>query len=235
MPCQMPPHVVTRRVLLRACPAAGMWQALAGCSPRTLPAYQDAPSEGVRIYLIASGWHTEITLPTHAIFGPLRALTSDFPGSQYLAFGWGERNYYMARAPTFSDAMRALLPGPAVLLVTPLHRPPRDATPGMQVFEVGLTTSGLERLSSYLWSTFEMSGDGTPRRLAAGPGPGSAFYAATGTYSATYTCNTWTADGLRAGGIPVTVAGVVLASHVTDQLRSLSGRAARTAGQQPSD
>ena len=63
-----------------------------------------------------------------------------------------------------------------------------------------------------------------PRRLAAGPGPGSVFYAATGTYSATYTCNTWTAEGLRVGGIPVTPAGVVFVSELTDQLRSFGAR-----------
>ena len=94
------------------------------------------------------------------------------------------------------------------------------------MFEVGLSTAGLDRLSNYIWAAFEKSDGGTPRRLAAGPEPGSVFYAATGTYSATYTCNTWTAEGLRVGGLPVTPAGVVFASQVTDQLRSLGTRAA---------
>ena len=176
------------------------------------------------MYLIGAGWHTEIALPIHAIHGPLNALTPDFPGSQYLLFGWGERNYYMARAPTFGDAMRALLPGPAVLLVTPLYRPPRNSRAGAQVFEVGLSTAGLDRLSNHVWAALEKSGDGTPRRIAAGPDPGSVFYVATGTYSATYTCNTWTAESLRVGGIPVNPAGVVFASQVTDQLRLLVER-----------
>jgi hypothetical protein len=146
------------------------------------------------------------------------------PGAQCLSFGWGERNYFMAPAPTVGDAMSALFPGPAVLLVTPLYRPPRDSRASAQVFEVGLSMAGLDRLSNYLWGAFEKSGDGSPRRLMAGPGPGSVFYAATGTDSASYTCNTWTAEGLRAGGIPVTPAGVVFASQLTDQLRSLGTR-----------
>ena len=144
---------------------------------------KEAPGDGVAIYLIAAGWHTEIALPVHAIHEPLRAVTPDFPGAQYLSFGWGERNYYMARAPTVGDAMSALFPGPAVLLVTPLYMPPRDSRPDAQVFELSLSTAGLDRLSNYLWAAFEKSGDGTTRRLAAGPGPGSIFYAATGTYS----------------------------------------------------
>lgn len=150
---------------------------------------------------------------------PLKAVTPDFPGAQYLSFGWGERNYFMARAPTFGDAMSALFPGPAVLLVTPLYRAPQDSRAGKQVFEVRLSKTGLDRLSNHLWAAFDRSGDGTLRRLAAGHEPGSVFYAATGTYSASYTCNTWTAEALRAGGVPVTAAGVVFASEVTDQLR----------------
>jgi uncharacterized protein (TIGR02117 family) len=220
---QMPPHAMTRRALLGACLAGVALQALVGCRTAPLPTFQELPGDGVPIYVIAGGWHTEIALPVHAIHGPLRALTSDFPGAQYLVFGWGERNYYMARAPTFDDAVRALFPGPAVLLVTPLYQPPRDSRAGAQVFELGLPTAGLEPLSNHLWAAFEKSDDGTPRRLAAGPGPGSVFYVATGTYSSSYTCNTWTAESLRVGGVPVTPAGVVFAGQLTDQLRSAAG------------
>jgi uncharacterized protein (TIGR02117 family) len=224
MSCQAPRHAVTRRALLRACLVASTLQSLPGCRSTPLPTYQEAPSGGVTIYLIAAGWHTEIALAVHAMHDPLRAVTPDFPGAQYLSFGWGERNYYMARAPTVGDAMSALFPGPAVLLVTPLYRPPRDSRANAQVFELSLSTTGLDRLSNYLWAAFEKSGGGSPRRLAAGPEPGSVFYAATGTYSATYTCNTWTAEGLRVGGIPVTPAGVVFVSDLTDQLRSFGAR-----------
>jgi uncharacterized protein (TIGR02117 family) len=221
---QTPRPAVTRRTLLGACLAAGTVQALPGCRSPPSPAYREAPGDGVTIFLIAAGWHTEIALPVHAMQDPLRAVTPDFPGAQYLSFGWGERNYYMARAPTVGDAMSALLPGPAVLLVTPLYHPPPESRASAQVFELGLSTAGRDRLSSYLWEAFDKSGDGTPRRLAAGPAPGSVFYAATGTYSASYTCNTWTAEGLRVAGVPVTPAGVVFVGQLTDQLRSLGAR-----------
>lgn len=235
MSCQTPPHAVTRRALVRACLASSTLHAVVACRSTPLPKLREPPSDGVTVYLIAAGWHTEIALPIHAIHGPLRVLASDFPRSQYLAFGWGERNYFMARAPTFDDAMRALFPGPAVLLVTPLYQPPRDSRPGAEVFEVGLPTAGLDPLSNHLWAAFEKAADGTPRRLAAGPHPGSVFYGATATYSASYTCNTWTAESLAVGGVPVTSAGVVFAGQLTDQLRTLSARAARTAGQELPD
>ena len=218
MSCQTPRHAVTRRVLLRAGLAAGAVSTLPGCHSTPLPTYREASGVGVTIYVIAAGWHTEIGLPVDSTHDPLRAVAPDFPDAQYLSFGWGERNYYMARAPTSGDAVSALFPGPAVLLVTPLYRPPRVSRASAQVFELNLSTAGLDRLSSYLWAAFEKSGNGTLRRLASGPGPGSMFYAATGTYSSTYTCNTWTAEGLRVGGVPVTPAGVVFVSQLTDQL-----------------
>lgn len=219
MSCQTPRHALKRRALLRAALATSTLSTLPGCRSTPTPTYQEASGDGVTVYVLVPGWHTEIALPMGAIRDPLKAVTPDFPGAQYLSFGWGERNYYMARAPTFSDAMSALFPGPAVLLVTPLYRPPRESRASGQVFEVNLSAAGLDRLSNHLWAAFEKSADGTPRRLAAGHEPGSVFYAATGTYSASYTCNTWTAECLRVAGLPVTPAGVVFASEVTNQLR----------------
>lgn len=219
MSCEAPPHAVTRRVLVRAGLAAAL-PTLVGCGPKPLPTYREPSGDGVVLYLIAAGWHTGIALPTPAMQGPLSALAPDFPASQYVSFGWGERNYYMARAPTFGDALRALSPGPAVLLVTPLYSPPQVSRAGAQVFELGLSKAGFARLSTHLWAAFEKSDDGRLRRLAAGPDPGSVFYVATGTYSASYTCNTWTAESLSVAGIPVSPAGVVFAGQLTDQLPS---------------
>ena len=60
--------------------------------------------------------------------------------------------------------------------------------------------------------------DGRPRRIAAGPYSQSTFYAASGRYDITHTCNTWTAEALRVAGLPVSAAGVIFADQVTGQL-----------------
>ena len=52
------------------------------------------------------------------------------------------------------------------------------------------------------------------RRIAAGPYPGSVFYASTGTFALTHTCNTWTAQALQVGGLPVAASGVALADEI---------------------
>src|SRR5438477_3154204 len=39
-----------------------------------------------------------------------------FPSAGYLVFGWGARDYYMARNPDIGDILRAVASGPAVML-----------------------------------------------------------------------------------------------------------------------
>lgn len=181
------------------------------------------PRRDVTVYVTASGWHTGIALPTRLINGPLRKLLPSFPGADHLLIGWGERDYYMAEEPNSGDALRALFPGPAVLLVTPLDRPPHEAPNSATIFAVGLSMAGFDRLADYVWAAFDTSAEGKPRRVDGGASARRIFYAATGTYSAAYTCNTWIADGLRIGGLPITAAGIVFAHQVVDQLQSLPG------------
>ena len=51
---------------------------------------------------------------------------AEFPSAGYLVFGWGARDYYMARNPGIGDILRAVASGPAVMLVfhskSPLKR-----------------------------------------------------------------------------------------------------------------
>jgi hypothetical protein len=67
-------------------------------------------------------------------------------------------------------------------------------------------------------------------RIADGPYPGSLFYASSGTYSGFYTCNTWTADALRVGGLPVSSDGVLFAGQVMDRARRAASLVPPTAG-----
>ena len=50
-----------------------------------------------RVYVVGRGWHTDIGLPVDEVTGPLASLESDFPGVRFMVFGFGEREYYMAR------------------------------------------------------------------------------------------------------------------------------------------
>lgn len=195
---------------------------LAGCAATPVAPYAgDAPRDET-LYLIAGGWHTEIGLSRAAASALPPALTEAFPGARYLAFGWGERGYYTAAHPGSGDALRALFPGPAVMLVIPLDAAPEEAFGAGNVLALPVSRPGLAQLARYLSDDIARNGDGTPRRVARGPSPASVFYDSTGTYALTRTCNTWTAEALRVAGLPVRAAGVILAGQVLSQARPLA-------------
>jgi len=219
-------HLVTvlqMRRILTACLAVAVLQMLVGCQPAPRPARQELPKADVIAYVIGDGWHTDIALSVSAITGPLQAVTHDFPTARYLRFGWGQRTWYMAGQHTTGDALRALFPAPAAMLVTPLDNVASSTPNGSQAFALpdhGRGAPGVD----YIWAAFEQPIKGIPGRFGFDRDPGGIFYAANGTYSGTYTCNTWTADALRAGGIPVNSTGVIFAGQLTNQLEAVSDR-----------
>jgi hypothetical protein len=162
------------------------------------------------------GGNTEMGLRSDAITGPLAVIKRGFPASSYMVFGWGQRDYYMAPHTGIGDLLRAVFPGPAVLLAISLDRSPADAFIGSQVFAVHASHEELNRVSNYLWDQLEKE-NGVPHRVGDGPYPNSAFYASTRTYDLANTCNTWTAETLHLVGHPVSAAGVIFAGQVVDQ------------------
>jgi hypothetical protein len=124
----------------------------------------------------------------------------------------------MAQNPGVADLLRAAVPGPAVMLVAPLAVSPAAYFGAANARPLAISRDGAARLADYLWRSLARGRDGAPLAIAAGPYPHSLFYAATGTYDASDTCNTWTAGALRAAGLPVTPEGVVFASQLLAQL-----------------
>jgi uncharacterized protein (TIGR02117 family) len=188
---------------------------LTACAQLAPPPESAAEPRTEAITVLRGGWHTELVLPVSLIESPLAALTPDFPGARYLVFGWGARDYYMASDPGLAEAMSALLPGPAVMLVMGL---PAAPAPSENAFTVFVSRPGLARLLRWLWNELAKDPDGKPRRIAVSPYPQSVFYAAAGSYDASHTCNTWTAEALRVAGLPVNAAGIIFADQVTAQL-----------------
>jgi uncharacterized protein (TIGR02117 family) len=171
--------------------------------------------EGVdRIYVIDRGWHTDIGLPVTELHGKLARIADDFPGATALTIGFGDRAYLLDRDTSFFDIVRALLPGKAALLVTGLRTLPAAAFGDDSVVTLGITKPQLDALEAYLASYFASDRLGQSLRLADGPYPGSLFFASNATYDALHTCNTWTAEGLRAAGYPVSTTLVIFAPQV---------------------
>lgn len=204
---------------------------LAACSTtQTVPSVAEGPAIAV-VYAVDRGWHTDIGLAADDIHGPLAAVKQPFPGVRYLTFGFGERAFYASRHTDLFTMLSAMFPSRAAILVTGLRATPADAFGPEHVVALPLTAAGLARLDAFLWSYLRKDPSGQPQLLAPGPYPGSLFYAAAGTYDATFTCNTWTAEGLHVAGLPISASDVVFSGQVMGQARALAltgrGAAAR--------
>jgi uncharacterized protein (TIGR02117 family) len=179
------------------------------------------PNGEAAIYVVGRGWHTDIGLPMDEVIGPLAYLKRDFPGVRYMVFGFGERQYYMARDAGSSQMLAALFPSKSAILVTALRETPTEAFADQTVVTLHLPRSGAERIAMRIWDDLERSADGSASRLANGPYVGSAFYASPETYDALHTCNTWTALVLREGGLPMNT-HVLFADQVMQQVEQIA-------------
>jgi uncharacterized protein (TIGR02117 family) len=196
--------------------------ALLGCSAPSGPSYRVGAADVATIYVVGRDWHTDVVIPASELAGPLGGLERLFPGARYFSFGFGERNYVLARRRTFANLLLALWPGPGLMLVTGLRALPSEAFGPPHVVTLRLSETGRSALLAFLGGYFEGGSHGNLRVAARGPYPGSMFFASPGTYSAVYTCNTWTADALQAAGLPVTASGVLFAAQVMERAREVS-------------
>jgi uncharacterized protein (TIGR02117 family) len=177
------------------------------------------PSDSAIVYLIERGWHTDIGLPVGEIAGPLVALEKPYPGVTMLVFGFGERQFLVDRNKDFGAMLKALWPSKSALLLTALKATPEAAFGRSNVVALPVSPAGLQRIEAGIWQEFEQSPSGEPIFLAIGPYPGSDFYAASDTYFGLYTCNTWTADILSTGELPMPVVGVLFSGQVMGMAR----------------
>jgi uncharacterized protein (TIGR02117 family) len=178
------------------------------------------PSTGDAIvYVVGRGWHTDIGLPSEEITGSLTALKNAYPSATVLVLGFGERQFLVNRQKSVGAMLNALLPSQSALLLTALRASPQAAFGDQNVVTLHVSHEALRRIETRIWQEFELSSVAKPTRLAEGPYPGSTFYAAAGTYDAFFTCNTWTAETLRAGGLPMPAGGVLFSGQVMGSAR----------------
>ncbi len=172
--------------------------------------YPAKPGQGVTVFLVDNGWHSDIAVPTAAIEArgdALAAAARQTSPAPWMLIGWGDAGFYEASSPALSrvpDGLAALLGGrPTVVHLEGAFAAP-DRTWGRGVRPITLSRAGLAALLSR-----------ADRSLAPGPGgapvmspirrvPDEAFFASGERFSALHLCNHWTAELLSAAGLPVT-------------------------------
>ncbi|WP_165943282.1 DUF2459 domain-containing protein [Roseicella aquatilis] len=194
--------------------------ALGACARPPPAAPCVAPPPGEVAWLLERGWHLEIALRRADLVAPLTGIAARFPGAETLLFGFGKRSYVLAEAGAVEELLLGPLPGRGAVEVRALSAEVA-ALPGPAV-ALPLPPGGQARLQAFIAGSILWDG-AEPRPAHPRPVQDSLFYEARRGYSLLYTCNTWTAEALRAAGLPVSAQGVVLAGAVLAQLPRVAG------------
>jgi uncharacterized protein (TIGR02117 family) len=170
------------------------------------------------VYVVGHGWHSGIVIRRDQIPSEAWPEHGRFPPAPFLEVGWGDRAFYQSPDAGVGPALRAAFAsGGSVLHVAGLGRPPAELFTRAEVVAVELSGRGVEALARFVSRAYTRDLSGDPIDLGPGLYPGSRFYAATGRYSLLYTCNSWIAEALRAGGCPITPAWALTAGNLLFQ------------------
>ena len=207
----------------------GLLLGLDACLPVNR-AFRNAPA-GVPVYVVSNGFHTDLLLPLHAPDGAGAWLNflqnpdwaTRFAAYQYVAFGWGNADFYLAyrggQRPGVLTTVRAVLPARTVLHVDFYRQAPRR---GRHVAALRLTQAQYQELTEYVQAAFARDSAGGLRPYAGfGFTPDDFFFAAQGRYHLLHTCNSWTNDGLRRAGVRAARLPL-LAPQVMRQVRKIN-------------
>ena len=212
-----------KRVLLPLILLAPVACATAPTGPAPRP---DEPA--VSFWLVTQDAHTGIAVRRADIPAGLWPESRDFPQADYLEVGWGERNYYMGRDQGFWGTLRvALGSNPSVLHVAGIRGPLPARFPASEIVELSLPASGYERLIRHIHDAYDRSGVPVVAPLGPGLYGDSRFYPGRESFSLLRTCNVWTAQGLREGGLPVSDA--ITLEGLMSQVRTMG----KSVGQSP--
>jgi hypothetical protein len=110
------------------------------------------------------------------------------------------------------------------VLITGLTADPTEAFGTEQVIELRVSAAQARAVQAFIARTM---GALTP--YTTGPYQGSLYFAALPRYSALHTCNTWAAEALQAGELPVRSAAVVFAGQLWGQVRKVAAAKPRNA------
>jgi hypothetical protein len=167
------------------------------------------------IYVVRRSWHIDIGFAVQALHAPLDRVTAKFPGARYLFFGFGDRRYLEAKHHTVPVLISALRSGAGLVLVSALGSTPQEGFGADQVIELPVTEAAALDIEAFVAKSMDLD------TKLPGPYEGSLYFNAIPMYSAAHTCNTWAAEGLKAGGLPIHSDGVVFAGQLWEQVQRL--------------
>lgn len=157
------------------------------------------------VFISTNGVHLDIILPLENINNELLKKLEILPQTKYLAFGWGDKQFYINTPEwkdlTFKTAYKALfLKSETAMHVTCYQ----NSYPSWR--KLKLCNSQLDSLNSYIEKSFLKTDNGRLQKIAVpGYNETDAFYAAKGSFSLLKTCNIWVNKALKVTGVETSV------------------------------
>ncbi|HZS19599.1 MAG TPA: DUF2459 domain-containing protein [Pseudonocardiaceae bacterium] len=187
---------------------------LAGCGevPR-----REVDQSAVTVFVVKRSWHTDIGFDVADLQPPLASVHTALPNAHYLLFGFGDKHYLMTDGGGIDRLLGAVWPGEGLVLLTGLDVTPEAAFGAKDVVRLTVSATQARALEDFVWRTLATQ-NGAAKLLGPGPYDGSLYYASAVHYSGLHTCNTWTAEGLRAAGLPVHTFGVEFSWQIWRQV-----------------
>ncbi len=156
-------------------------------------------------FIASNGIHLDIILPVESVNTDLLNQLNPPSWVAYLAFGWGDRKFYID-TPTWNDlrlgtALRALFTNsPSAVHVVWLKGRSSYWT------EVPVCPEQMELLNQYIADTFVTGKQKSLSEIqAAGYSDNDRFYQASGNFSLFQTCNQWVNQGLKTAQVKTAI------------------------------
>ncbi len=177
------------------------------------------------VHVINHGWHSALALRVTDIPPGLLPEATDFPGSDHLEFGWGDRDYYQADDPgPWLTLKAACWPTNSVLHVAGFSGSVNRQFDGYESVRLELTRERFQRLAEFVDQGFDRQGKFKADPLRPGYGLNSRFYPARGTFHLFNTCNSWIAQALAAAGYSMGVLDPITTDELMTRLRAAPGQ-----------
>lgn len=170
--------------------------------------FTECQENAVTVYVMSNGVHTDLVVPMKnevmdwtTFVDPSRC-KMDASDAAYVAFGWGDKGFYL-ETPTwadlkFSTAFKAMFFLSTSAMHVTFHDEPQVSA---DCKKICISKENYLRMVSYIKEGFKTTEAKAILIENASYGDHDIFYDGVGSYSMFHTCNTWTNNGLKSGGL----------------------------------
>jgi len=158
-----------------------------------------------KIHISSNGVHMDIIFHRDLLEESVIRDLGVKPEDEYLAFGWGDRGFYLD-TPTWAELkFKTAINAAFLLSETVMHVTHFESTQEDWV-TIDLCDSQLASIKQFVYGSFRKDHQGNILKIKGkGYTTNDFFYKAIGNYSCFYTCNVWVNQALKKGQIKTAV------------------------------